>query len=389
MNLLEFSLNKEKAKLFLAYLTLLDILVLPYLQVMIMPMSLPFILAVFVLGDIKIKNDWDFKMFFGLALCVLISNIFSILIPKFQPFFFDNIKYALQLIVTFFYFFYFKSLDNIDGKKIISIVNIFFLFILAIACYFMYNPLESMELIKTFYGRTTVSEEDFLFDFRFPYLFSDPNSAAYFTLMTFGFFLHNYKSALNLFLVFLIVLTVVLLTQSAGAFAAFVIMSSVFFIKMFKFKIRYVLIAIVLFLCLGLLISKLIENKNQLFLVESVYDRVFDSSERIDSGGGRLDKWEELFSMYPLPFGRGYTLFDEGRKHGPHSDFFGLIYRYGFISLFLFIAFLYKHFKGNAYVYIPALVCMGINSILDDQKLFGLFLVLIVINNKLMVKENA
>jgi hypothetical protein len=41
------------------------------------------------------------------------------------------------------------------------------------------------------------------------------------------------------------------------------------------------------------------------------------------------------------------------------------------------------------YLFIPAIVCMGMNTILDDQKLFGVFLVLMVINNKVKVKENV
>lgn len=391
MKVIHLSYKKEKIKLIFAYLILLDILVLPYLQVFIMPISLPFVLFYFILNDFKVKNDLDFKLITGICICVFISNIFSFFNSNLEPFFKDNVKYALQLMTTFLYFFYFKSLKYIESKKILFIINFFFFFILFLACYFMYSPFESIEFIKTFYGRTTVLEEDFLMDFRFSYLFSDPNSAAYFTLMSFGFFLHNYKSSFNFLFIFLITLIVVLLTQSSGALSAFIIMMIVYLVKTFRksFKFKYVLIIAVFLLSLVFFITKLLENKDELMLVESVYDRIFNSSDRIDSGGGRFHHWKALFSMYPLPFGRGYTLFDEGVKKAPHSDFLGLIYRYGFISLILFIAFLYKHFRRNTYILIPALVCIGINAMLEDQKLFGLFLVLIVINNKLMIQENA
>lgn len=391
MNILEFSLKKEKIKLFLAYFALLDILVLPYLQLFIMPISLPFILFYFVLDDFKIKNDLDFKLISGLCLCAIISTVFSFLNLNLQAFYIDNIKYVLQLITTFLFFYFFKNLEYINKRKILYIVNFFFFFIFILVAYFMYKPLDSIEFIKTFYGRTTVLEEDFLMDLRFSYLFSDPNSAAYFTLMTFGYFLHNYETKFNFFLVFLIVLIVILLTQSSGALAAFAIMLLAFTYKTFKdsFKIKYLIVVFSILLSLVIITTKLIENKNEIMLVESVYDRTFNSSDRIDSGGGRFHHWNALFSMYPLPFGRGYTLFDEGFIKKPHSDILGLIYRYGFLSLLFFLVFLFRHFRENIYIFIPALICIGINAMLEDQKLFGLFLILIVINHKMISQKNA
>ncbi|SFD73616.1 O-antigen ligase family protein [Flavobacterium phragmitis] len=391
MNLRELSIGKDKLKTLLGYFILIDLLLLPYFQLVIMPISLPIVFFLFISNDIKIKNDLDFKLIIAFSFGVLISVIFSLLARDYQAFFKDNLKYAIQLISSFLFLFYFKSLNDLESKKVIWILHVFFVIMLGFVVLFMSDPFGTIEFIKNFYGKTTVAEEDFMYDFRFAYLFSDPNSAAYFVLMIYGYLLHNFYSSKKMLLISIITLVITLLTQSNGALGAFLFMSIIFGLKKFKenLNFKYVIIASIFILFLIISIAYLIDNRQDYILVESVYNRTFNATERVDGGGGRFHHWQNLFVMYPLPFGRGHTLFVDGSLKPPHSDFFGLLYRYGFVSLTFYLIFFLKHFRANLFIYIPAITCFAINELLADQKLFSIFLILIVLNEKFKIKYNA
>ncbi len=375
--------SRVKINSFLECIVFFDILILPYMQILIMPWSLPLLLFLFTVDVFRIKNDFDFKIYLGLCICILVSNLVSVYRPNYLDFVGNNTKYGLQLMTSFLYFFYFKKTSIQERSNFLGLIYIYYVYILALAIWFVGEPFIAVEFIRDLYGRTTVLVENFSMDLRFPYFFSDPNSAGYFTLMLFGFCLHSRIHGFNLFLIFLITLLIVFLTQSSGSLVALVLMIIVFILMKFsgRLKLKYLFFILGLSGILFLLSIYLINNKEDFILVESVYERTFNSTDRIESGGGRFYHWNNLLTMYPLPFGRGYTLFDNGMLKPPHSDFLGLIYRYGFISLILFGLFLRKYFRRNLFIMIPAIVCLGINAMLEDQKLFGLFLILVAINS--------
>ena len=67
MNVFELSVNKNVLKTLFGYFILIDILILPYFQLIIMPLSLPLLVLFFVSKYIKIKNNLDFKLIIGVS----------------------------------------------------------------------------------------------------------------------------------------------------------------------------------------------------------------------------------------------------------------------------------------------------------------------------------
>jgi len=113
MNISKIIVNKNKLVNAVAYFTLIDIIVLPYYNVFIIPLSLPIILALFVLFVEKKKSQY-FYLFMVFALFVFASVVFSIIFMSDQ-YMFDNIKRAGQLLMSFVYFFYFYAIrDKLD-----------------------------------------------------------------------------------------------------------------------------------------------------------------------------------------------------------------------------------------------------------------------------------
>jgi len=106
--------------------------------------------------------------------------------------------------------------------------------------------------------------------------------------------------------------------------------------------------------------------------------------------GGRFRIWSELFHLFPLPIGKGYNIYipELSKIRSPHSDLFGMIYRYGFLSLIPLIYFFYKKFKSSYYIMIPALITFLINSLFDSQKLLILFFILTTVLYKDLTKKH-
>ena len=65
----------------------------------------------------------------------------------------------------------------------------------------------------------------------------------------------------------------------------------------------------------------------------------------------------------------------DGAPFGTHSDHFRFLYGYGFLAWGGTVYLLFRDMLGRAAPFaIPALVAFSINSLVDEQKLFCLFL---------------
>jgi hypothetical protein len=83
--------------------------------------------------------------------------------------------------------------------------------------------------------------------------------------------------------------------------------------------------------------------------------------------------------LLPLPLGRGYSLFQDGDSFRPHSDHLRLLYSYGVIAYLATIYLLFRRLSSAPLLVLPALIAFSINSLIDDNKLMGLFLSLLAI----------
>jgi hypothetical protein len=361
---------------------LLDLLILPYVQFIIIPAGLVIMAIILPAIDFSIRKDSDLACIVIITSCAFISTLISIFSSYADVVAFDNIKYFLQLTSTFIYFFAFKwygSQDWCDRNFIIVPLYIFCIWYLILIYSYIISPIEAIELITNIYGRTSVSWADFDFDLRFPYLFSDPNTGVYFCLMVLAF-LYHLKPNLKHFLILLLIGSMATFaSQSTGALVAYsaTIICSYYALIRHHRSNRKLFLLTLLSVFAYIYISNLIiksEDQNINTLIQLSWDRLTDV-ERSESGGGRIQHWKNLLTMYPLPIGRGHVLYDNGTIKFPHSDLFGTIYRYGFIATILLIVFLFIKRKRLSIFSISAIVPFVINALLEDQKLFGLYLV--------------
>jgi hypothetical protein len=181
------------------------------------------------------------------------------------------------------------------------------------------------------------------------------------------------------------------MTQSTGGLFSFIFIILIYFYNLIvrvNLKKR-VLIISTLILIASAVFSILYYFNDKNVFIKYFLDRIFNTDERIDSGGGRFAIWLELFYLFPYPIGIGYNLFipELSKVRSPHSDFFGMLFRYGPFSLIPIIFYFIKIFKSSYYIIIPSLVTFFINSLFDDQKLILLFFLLTFILHKNYLKS--
>jgi hypothetical protein len=179
----------------------------------------------------------------------------------------------------------------------------------------------------------------------------------------------------------LIGLSIILfLAQSRGAIISlfFVMLFILFprgqFIKsLFNIK-RIFLIGIIaiLFSFLYFYIDNLAKDD---LLIKYAFERIFKSDDT-SKGGFRFEIWTSIVTqLIPLPIGIGYNLVVGVVSIGsPHSDFLRLIYSYWVISVLAVSVFLFGKFKKIEPLIIPAIIAFSINTLIDEQKVFALFL---------------
>ena len=380
-------IKKSRLNKFIMISIIVDLLFLPYFQLIIFPLSLPVLLFYYLFIGFKTRADFDFKVWISFIIVAFISVMHGYIYSHLSTYLFENIKYVALLIFSLFYLFYFDYNDvTLHPILINRILKIFIIYVSSLGFLLLIYPVEVTEFITQLYGRTTSSFDDFLFDLRFKYLFQDANTFAYFMLLVLGFLFQTHKKNTQLLFFSILVLFVIVITQSTGGLLGYLIISIIYvFNKILKVSLLKKIILFIFFTFLfSLFILLIIYFKDENLFISFFYERLFESDERISSGGGRFRIWSELFYMFPLPIGVGYNLYipEISGIRSPHSDFFGMIFRYGFLSLFPIIYFFYKKLKSGYYIIIPALLTFFINSLFDSQKLLILFFLLTIISFK-------
>lgn len=380
----EYSTRWALAK-WAAYIALVDLLFLPYFQWIILPCSLPLVILAWAALRGQIRADAYLVLFVVIALAVLISSGWSIFLPGASEYLVENVKRALQLLSTFLYFFYFRWVATRVRLRLTPIFVLFVLWFSALAFVFVARPLETTELLRLIYGRLVASEDIVSEHLRFPYLFTDANTAAYFFLVATAPLLLRRPPARWFAPIVLVMTTVTLLTQSRGAILALVLMllatiypperllSSILSVRR---MLALVLIATAI-AAVGMYVVETMLDSSQ--IVDIAYRRLFESKD-LASGGTRFENWAHIAGhIPPLPLGRGFMLFIDGNLEYPHSDLLRFLYSYGWIALIPALMFFFRHSISLAPLILPALAAFLINTLIDEQKLLGLFLSLLAI----------
>ena len=399
------SIFREPWLVQVAIFTYLDLLVFPYFQIIIMPFSLPLILISILLYNGKLTLPNGFKLpFLIISLCVLISNLIGFLIPSSVYFAFSNLKYGLQFLLSFLYFVFFYNINyKYHIEKYLFLISFIFLFLfISTGLIFITNPIDTSSIISDIYGRTTQVKSDLIF-LRFAFLFSDPNTAGYFLLIALFPWLPFLKNKLLEIIITLLLLFSIILTQSKGALLAFFI-CLFFHFNPFKItlssKVKKSLFIKFIFLFISLLTGcfliyyLFIYNNQSLNLEQFIALDLF--IERILSplseDAGRIDIWNNvIFRVMPLPIGRGHDfIIGLSSLFSPHSDILRLAYSYGYIVLFIFLGWLSNLFLKFPLLITPAFIAFSLNSLIDEQKLFGLFLSIlgVLLSTSLNANEN-
>lgn len=374
-------MNSQKAiSSFFYSLILLDLMIIPYLQIIIIPLSLIPVAWLFSISRDGSIHDTDFRIFVAIVICATLSTAFSPFFLNDENYIINNIKYLVQLISSFFYFFVFKSIskNNETNFNIIIIpIYIFITWYTILLLFYFSDPYTTTDLLKNIYGRTTVEYSDFLNDLRFPYLFSDPNTAIYFYLLGVSFLNFLRPSLKNLIILILGGGLATLAAQSTGGIMAYLVILIWIIINFMRIKIVNILpYALVIFIIGIIFFSFLSELEYFQNLQTLSLDRL-SNEDRYSGGGGRMYHWSNVMSLTPWPLGRGYTLYSEGNILPPHSDILGTIYRYGFLSTILFANFLFFRDKRFTVFSVAIIVPFAINAVIEDQKIFALYLALI------------
>lgn len=378
----------------IGYLALIDLLLFPYFQLIIVPYSLPLITLGFFLLDLRIKRDYYIELYILIGGAVFTSLAISIFLPPYSEFIVNNTKYAFQFLTSFFYFFYFRCLTKRTQLNITPIIIIFIVWFTLLGIMFLNTPLYTNELIRSIYGRLVSSEYITIEDFRFSYVFSDPNTGIYFFLTAIAPLLMSAKKNSFRLMLLTVGALMVLISQSTGGLSAYCLMTIVLIFdkKMRTFlsfkKLLVFLLTAIAFSWLYFYFMNLMQDN---IIVEAAFKRLSGEGDRLEGGGGRFKHWSALYNnLLPLPFGRGYTLYEQATDYirPPHSDFFGLLYRYGFVALIPSLFFFFGKYQKVAPLLIPAAMAFAINSLLDEQKLFALFLSLLAVGITVTPQQN-
>lgn len=378
----KLSMSREKVANYFFIFMLFDILFLPNFI-----MSTPISFFIYLIGvNYFFRFERNTALIYFCFLIVLFSSVFFGVISSGYDFE-DNVKRAFQLsLMLSLVFFDYRLISYIwIQRRIAQLVflvtvylsMLFFLFLFSNELYSSYMALvypESIEMLDVNF--MTV---------RFSYRFTDPNSLAYFLVLVFVLILSLGMSMKRKYFYSFIVFLLVVSTQSRGGIMCFfiVFITHLFFVDKIKISLRYVLYSLN-FLFFSILIFYFLYDYVQLYYSSLQARREIEVAMGSTVGGTRLENWFYFFSNLNLyPFGFGYNLYKENDIFRPHSDFIRLNLSYGFFSIFLFFA-LFNNFSTRFYsLWVAFLMPFLINTIIDDYRIFGIFiLIYIFLKNK-------
>lgn len=312
-----------------------------------------------------------------LFLFVSLLSVFYGATSNYNTFPEDSLKRAFQLFTILLYSFLVIDLEKII-LSIVKILRVFFVYVFFMLIIFYGLPEFYFSIISTLYPEALSQASNNIENLRFMYIFSDPNSAAFMLCFCLAAYAMIEKNSKWGFLCFCLGLAAILATQSRGGYLAFIIIISylIIFAKASLFtKLKICLLGGVVLLIVSSYFSK------ELAHLYSLFEARFEQEDSL--GGGRLEKYVFfLNNINFLPFGVGYHLQQNGAKFLPHSDLIRLNLAYGLFALPLLLYFIIPRRRSQLLIFSVFLVPFLINTVIDDYRLFGLYLLLFRILGK-------
>lgn len=396
--------NDEKLFIFFT----IDLLFFPYFPLFVIPISLPFVLIKLFVELFSSKINFNKKetlvyvLFFSLViLSALLSFFGNIKVIDNQTVLTENVKRAFQLITSFAYYFYYRnSYINEKTKNHLKQVFSLFLFLYVIlglltyvdvGIYFKY--LELLGIDNPFVNPWYLKQQDYLF--RYSYIWIDPNNSAYIVQVICIFMLSFFKNKyLENITIYLAMILSVIFSMSTGALLSFILLNFFMAFNIFKklFRLKTTIKQLV-FNYFFTIFAAIMVSIIVFYVIQIFGNTIFYSLERMtgNTDGGRLAKYTYLFEKnVPNLIGEGYVLIRDGQVFRPHSDHLRFLYSYGIIAYFLALYIFFYNFikdQSNYLFLIPAALCFTTNSLIDEQKILSIFLVILgIAYNQNMLK---
>lgn len=381
----------KKYEIVFFWICVCDLFFLPYFPIISTNFSLIIIALWTSINLKKIILKKENMIFLIMTIIMVISTIFSFFIyPKIinniniQVY---NIKVLIQFITYFLYFIFFKHIfENykIDLKKII-LCAFSFATIFAIIYLLDKNVFAHIKLIwnNTDFFSKTFLETPEIIQYRYNFIWSDPNNPAYFFVTLLIFVLSNCFNVSLYEKIFTFICTIIILitSMSTGGILSFIISIFIFICLKYIYKKNWLeffknnykkffiafLVIIISYFCI----------KNTSIYKEAIY-RISNNSLSY-----RFNIWSKILlntDIYKYLFlGTGGTqvILNNGNMEMPHSGELYLIYSFGLIFLIIFLYLFFKKKQNKPwlnYIFVlPIFIGFTINTIVGEQKLVLLY----------------
>ena len=173
--------NKNKL---LFWLTIIDILFLPYFKLVVIPFSYFFIMYWVLKNYVLIMKYKETKLILICMLLMLLSTIFGSIINYEFGVIGDNLKRLIQYYFVFGYYYFFKTIFlnyEIDLKKVFIA---FAIFVLIFALIFNSSTSIFAQITKVWnsgnsYNNVMIADSEYSGVFRYNFIWTDPNNIAY------------------------------------------------------------------------------------------------------------------------------------------------------------------------------------------------------------------
>ena len=383
-------LNNEH---FLFWAIIIDILFLPYFNIVVIPLSYFLILIWTINHYHKIMCDHEIKAVLLCMFLMFASTVFGSIINYQYGVLGDNFKRLIQYYFAFGYYFFLKYYfrkNNINLKKPLWL---FVVFVVLLAVIFRLNVSLFVQISSIWnkgnvYNSTMIQNEYFGYINRFNFIWTDTNNIAYAITGVIMFMLIFCKTSFGeKILLFIFNIFVLFCCMSSGGWIGFAVSWILYlFYVIFtgKLFVRYttikgfiitfaVIMIIVYFISQGYL-SEFLNSD----LVDAAMDRLKNNEESRTTIWMRILKGDNIFKY--IFFGLGSELYIDGLSRATHSGHLYWIYAYGFISYFIFLNKFFWLGLKNLKRYIPIFsffLCFTMNTMVGEQKLFIILIIFI------------
>lgn len=379
---------------FVFWFVLIDIFLLPYFNIVVIPISF-FIIILWVIMNrniVKYSNDYN-----GLLICTMLmvaSTIWGALVNSGFGVNSDNIKRLLQYGISFEYLYFFRHYFSEHRPNLKKLLYIFIAFVVGLAVLFQTNPTIYSTICHIFNKGNAYISSSFLdsvnfgYTLRYGFIWTDQNNIAYaltgiimFMLISFE---HDFAEVVILFSANVFVL---FCSMSSGGWIGFAISWILYLIYKIISMERFSLVisrkALIRFVLIVLIIFWVVDSgKISQFLGS---DLVNAATERFENNeNSRTEIWlrilrEENIFWHTL-IGNGSTLIINGVYKAAHSGHLYWIYAYGMISYFIFMKKFFWFGIKKIWKYIPVLsffLCFTMNTMVGEQKLFLIYIMIV------------